>query len=280
MKALLFPGQGSQKVGMGKELFEAFPEMTQEACDILKCRIDNICLYDHDQLLNKAEYTQPALFLVESLAYKQYELQFGKPDMCAGHSLGEYSALFAAGALSFADGLRLTQKRGQIMGKVKNGMMAAIVGISEDSILEILTKAGLNEKVTIANYNTPIQTVVSGLVDDLEKAAEVFENIECARYVMLNVSGPFHSQYMVPAAKEFSRYLSDVNFNAMDFPVIANINGLPYGDDVIELLNPHMTSPVMWKQTMRYMLNHDAELIPMEPIGPIPGMIKAMRFDG
>lgn len=280
MKALLFPGQGSQKIGMGKELFDAFPEMTQEACDVLKCKIDDICLYDHDQLLNKAEYTQPALFLVETLAYKLYEIEFGKPDMCAGHSLGEYSALFASGALSFADGLRLTQKRGQIMGKVQNGQMAAIVGISEDTIREILADAQLDKKVTIANYNTPIQTVVSGLVDDLLSAAEVFENVGGARYVMLNVSGPFHSQYMVPAAEEFSKYLSAVNFGTMDFPVIANINGKPYGEDVLAMLNPHMTSPVMWKQTMRYMLNQGAELIPMEPIGPIPGMIKAMRLDG
>ena len=279
MKALLFPGQGSQRIGMGKDIFEAFPEMTREACEILNCKIDDICLYDHDQLLNKAEYTQPALFLVEALAYKQYEKEYGKPDMCAGHSLGEYSALFASGALSFADGLLLTQKRGQIMGKVKNGQMAAIVGISEDSIREILLKSGFAQKVTIANYNTPIQTVVSGMVDDLVKVAEIFEKVDSARYVMLNVSGPFHSQYMQEASDEFLKDLSKVKFGHLSFPVIANISGKPYEDNVFTMLKTHMTSPVMWKQTLRYIINQGAELIPMEPIGPIPGMIKAMRFD-
>lgn len=277
MKALLFPGQGAQKVGMGKELFELFPDLTEEACSILGCRIDEICLYDNEQQLSKAEYTQPALFLVEALAYKKYELENGKPDMCAGHSLGEYSALFASGALTLADGLRLTQKRGQIMGTVKNGSMAAVVGLSEERVKAVLAESCFDDRITIANYNTPVQVVLSGMTEDLMNAYGFFQDIDGVRYVMMNVSGPFHSKYMLPAAEEFSKYLSEVSFGKMDFPVIANINARPYGDDVQDILKRHMISPVMWKQTMKYMLDQGAELIPMEPVGPIPGMIRAMQ---
>ena len=274
MNAILFPGQGAQKVGMGKELFELFPSFVAEARDVLQCKIDEICLYDENNQLSIPEYTQPAIFLVEALAYKKYVMDFGNPNMCAGHSLGEYAALFASGALSFSDGLRLTQKRGEIMGKISGGKMAAVVGVPEEVIRERLVEARLDDKLTLANFNTQKQTVLSGLENDVLSAEHLFDDIKRSHFVVLEVSGAFHSKYMIPAADEFAIELSKVCFKEIAFPVISNVDARPYNNNLVSTLKKHMTSPVLWKQTLNYMINSGMELISMEPHGPMPGMIR------
>lgn len=250
MKAIIFPGQGSQFKGMGKELFSLFPEQVKSASDILGYSLEDLCLNDREGLLSQTQYTQPALFAVNALHYYR---QRERPDFLAGHSLGEYNALLAAGVFSFETGLRLVKKRGQLMGAATGGGMAAVLGISAQEVRAALDARGLDE-IDLANINSPTQTVIAGRKEKLAEAAEWFaeKNIRC---VTLNVSAAFHSRHMRAAQAEFAEFLKSFSFAPPEITVLANVTARPYDQDrIAETLAAQIASPVQWVDSIRYAL--------------------------
>lgn len=255
MKCYLFPGQGSQFKGMGEALFAEFPELTELADSLLGYSIKDLCVNDPNQVLHKTQYTQPALYVVNALSYRHQLKQTGiTPDFVAGHSLGEYNALESSGALSFADGLTLVKKRGELMSQAPKGAMAAVLGSNEHDIQAILKKHGLTG-IDIANYNSPSQTILSGLEHDIAEAQACFDDGQI-RFIPLNTSGAFHSRYMEAAMLDFSAYLPSVNFASLTIPVIANFNALPYPQQSIaELLAKQINHSVRWMDSILYLLH-------------------------
>lgn len=255
MNAYVFPGQGSQKKGMGQGLFDDFPEITKQVDDILGYSITELCLSDPDQKLNLTQYTQPAMYTVNALTYlKKIQSTGKKPDFLAGHSLGEYNALHAAEVMSFETGLRLVKKRGELMSKATKGAMAAIINSSEKQIREILDAADLTT-IDIANYNAPTQIIISGLKDDISKSQSYFEKAN-ARFFPLNTSGAFHSRYMKDAAAEFGEYIRNFEFSKPCIPVIANVTAKPYEyEHIAENLIDQIFNPVRWTDSVQYLLN-------------------------
>jgi malonyl CoA-acyl carrier protein transacylase len=255
MKTFVFPGQGSQGKGMGGDLFDKFDELTKRADRILGYSIKKLCHEDSRKELNKTQFTQPALYVVGALAYLQkIEEEGHKPDFVAGHSLGEFNALFAAGCFDFETGLRLVKKRGELMGKATGGAMAAIMNSSKENIEKILDENNLSG-IELANFNTSTQIVVSGLREDIGKAQQYFQD-GSVLYYPLNTSGAFHSRYMEEAKKEFEEYLNQFQFSEFMMPVISNVTATPYkGGDVIVNLSKQMINPVRWTESVQYLLS-------------------------
>jgi malonyl CoA-acyl carrier protein transacylase len=251
----LFPGQGSQVKGMGRGLFERFPEITKAADEILGYSIATLCLDDPRNQLGLTQYTQPAMYTVNALTYLQVREELGRePDFVAGHSLGEYSALFAAGAFDFATGLRLVKKRGELMGATTAGGMAATIGLTRDQIRDVLLLFGATE-VSIANLNAPLQTVLSGSVEELADLKPAMEEAGARLFLKLPVSAAFHSRFMEPARKEFEAFLSGYRLSQPKIPVISNAEALPYPPgSVAALLVRQITSPVRWVESVQYLL--------------------------
>lgn len=254
MKVYIFPGQGSQIKGMGGELFEEFSEYTNMADKILGYSIRELCINDPERKLSNTEFTQPALYVVNCLTYlKRCKTDSILPNYFAGHSLGEYSALFAAGAFSFDTGLKIVKKRGELMAQAKEGSMAAILHLNSEKIRKILVENNLNT-IDVANYNSSIQTVIAGPTNDIITAQIPFENAG-AIYVSLNVSAAFHSRYMKPAADEFEKFLHEFQYASLTVPVIANVNARPYKDgSIIENLKKQLWSSVQWEESIRYLM--------------------------
>jgi trans-AT polyketide synthase/acyltransferase/oxidoreductase domain-containing protein len=252
MKAILFPGQGSQFKGMGKDVFALFPEQARIASEILGYSLEDLCLHDAQGLLSKTQYTQPALYVVNALHYMRQQGET-PPDFLAGHSLGEYNALLAAGVFSFETGLRLVKKRGELMGAASGGGMAAVLGASAADIRTLLDEHGLAQ-IDIANLNTPTQTVIAGDKQAMDKAAELFARHQL-RCVLLNVSAAFHSRFMQAAQAEFAEFLKAFAFAAPTIPVIANATARPYEPDrVADTLARQIASPVRWVDSIRYLM--------------------------
>ncbi|MEH7398038.1 ACP S-malonyltransferase [Priestia megaterium] len=260
MSVFIFPGQGSQRKGMGGALFDEFPEITAKADQILGYSIKELCLENPNQCLNETKYTQPAMYTVNALSYlKKIEKTGKKPNFVAGHSLGEYNALFASGAFSFETGLKMVKRRGELMNEVTGGGMAAVIGLNEEQITDILKENDL-ESIDIANYNSPNQIVISGLKTDLNRAKLVFEEKKSVqKFVLLNTSGAFHSRYLEEARREFRifvEYLNDFEFFDFAMPVISNIRARPYKQDEIKYnLTQQITHPVKWTESMKYLMN-------------------------
>ncbi|WP_437627955.1 ACP S-malonyltransferase [Sorangium sp. So ce1151] len=255
MAVFVFPGQGAQRKGMGADLFDRFRRVIGAADEILGYSIKELCLDNPDQRLNQTQYTQPALFTINALAYYQaIEDQAARPAYLAGHSLGEYSALLAAGAFDFETGLLLVKKRGELMSKADKGGMAAVFGLREDDILEALQQHGLR-RLYIANRNTPSQVVISGSAEEIQRAKPVFDGIAGARYVPLNVSGAFHSPLMEEAREEFAAYIARFDLRNPSIPVISNVSARPYDDGrASRLLTEQITSSVQWTDSIRYLM--------------------------
>lgn len=255
MTTFVFPGQGAQKKGMGSDLFSQFPNEVNNADAILGYSMTDLCLNDTENKLNNTAYTQPALYVVSALSYLKKIKETGKkPDFVAGHSLGEYNALFAANVFDFATGLKLVQKRGELMSQAKDGGMAAIIGLKSDQVKELLQQYHLNE-VNISNYNTYTQIVISGPKEDILKAQPIFENAK-AMVFPLKVSGAFHSPLMKTAQNTFAEFIKNFNFNHPQIPVIANINAKEYlPEEVHSNLINQITYPVLWTQSIEYLLN-------------------------
>ncbi|MEX3525943.1 MAG: ACP S-malonyltransferase [Burkholderia sp.] len=253
MSVYMFPGQGSQAKGMGADLFASFPELTETADRILGYSIRELCLEDPQRQLDQTRYTQPALYVVNALSYRRRLHEHGAPAYVLGHSLGEYNALEAAGVIGFEDGLRLVRKRGELMSEAPPGTMAAVIGPDEAAIGALLARHGL-EAIDIANLNGPSQTIISGLKEDIVRAAPLFE-AEQARFVPLNTSGAFHSRYMAAARQAFAAYLGEFRFNQPRIPVISNVEAQPYAlERTAELLAAQITRPVQWTRSVHYLL--------------------------
>jgi malonyl CoA-acyl carrier protein transacylase len=254
MKAYLFPGQGSQRVGMGEALFDAFPDLTAKADAILGYSIKELCLRDPQRQLAQTQFTQPALYVVNALTHRQRHKETGEqPDFVAGHSLGEYNALECAGVIGFEDGLKLVKKRGALMSTAPKGTMAAIIGLPSAKVGEILAANGLGA-IDVANYNAPTQTIISGLVTDIQNAQACFEQNQ-AMYIPLNVTGAFHSRYMKPVHEEFSTFLHGFTFAEPRMPVVANVSGAPYQPgSALQNLSDQLTHSVRWLDGMNYLL--------------------------
>ncbi|MGA1790301.1 MAG: ACP S-malonyltransferase, partial [bacterium] len=279
IRAFVFPGQGSQKKGMGENLFDSFPEITNKADRILGYSIKDLCLEDPQNLLNLTQYTQPALYVVNALMYfKKQEGSSENPVYLAGHSLGEYSALFAAQAFDFETGLRLVQKRGEIMSRAKGGGMAAIIGLDGERIREVLQENEF-QGIDIANYNSPFQTVISGPSKDIEKAKGIFEEAEAKLYIPLKVSGAFHSRYMETARGEFEAFLENFKFRDLTIPVISNVKARAYTKERIkQLLADQINHSVKWTESIRYLMGKGVE--EFEEVGPgrvLTGLIQKIR---
>lgn len=252
MKVIMFPGQGSQYKGMGKELFSAYNKEAKQASDILGYDLEELCVNDPKRQLGKTEFTQPALYVVNALHYyKQHKNSH--PDYLIGHSLGEYNALLAAGAFDFETGLRLVQKRGALMAAASGGGMAAVLGLNIATLTQKLEDSGYTG-IDIANYNTPTQTVIAGPQALIDKIVKDFSD-QGIKIIPLFVSAPFHSRYMKPAAEEFATFLNGFKFLPLQTPVIANATARPYEEgQTAVLLSRQVASSVQWTDTIRFLM--------------------------
>ncbi len=280
MTTVVFPGQGSQKLGMGEGLFEQFPDITSVADSILGYSIKELCLQDSNEQLGNTAFTQPALFTVNALMYKHRASKgLPQPAFLAGHSLGEYNALWAAGVFDFATGLTLVKKRGELMSQAKGGGMAAVIGLTPDVLKSVLAENQLHD-VEMANFNSPVQIVISGKKEAVEKGCEVIKAAGAKLVVPLKVSGAFHSSLMEEAKQAFSTFLSGFTFNAPSIPVISNVSAKPYAssNDVVSLLSAQITGSVRWVESVHYIL--DQGETEFEEVGPgkvLAGLINAIQ---
>ena len=255
----MFPGQGAQFPGMGKDLYEKYAkarERFEQANDILGFRITDLMFEGTDEDLRQTRVTQPAIFLHSVIMAGLMGDDF-RPDMVAGHSLGEFSALTAAGALSFEDGLRLVAQRAQAMQKateLTRSTMAAVLGLDDEVVERICAETpGV---VVPANYNSPGQSVISGEVEAVEEAAKRLTEAGARRVVMLNVGGAFHSPVMEPARVELAAAIENTNFDAPKAPVYQNVTASPETGParIKENLIAQLTSPVRWTQSVQRMI--------------------------
>ncbi|XXT14710.1 ACP S-malonyltransferase [Sorangium sp. So ce429] len=254
MKAYMFPGQGSQAKGMGRELFDAFPALAARADGVLGYSIRALCQDDPHQRLNETQFTQPALYVVNALSYLKRREEEAPPDFLAGHSLGEFSALFAAGVFDFETGLALVKKRGELMGAARGGGMAAVIGLDAERVRELLEQNGATA-IDIANLNSPSQVVISGAKDEIVRLQVPFEAAGAKKYAVLRVSAAFHSHFMRPAMVEFGRFLEGYDFRPPKIPVISNVTARPLQADRIRAsLGEQIASPVRWCESIRYLM--------------------------
>ncbi|MFI1758659.1 ACP S-malonyltransferase [Streptomyces sp. NPDC020571] len=273
MRAWLFAGQGAQRVGMGRELFDRFPEYVAVADRVLGESVRELCLDDPDGRLNRTRWTQPALYVVNALACAQALAEGPAPDVLAGHSLGEYNALLAAGCFDFETGLRIVRRRGELMGEADGGAMLAVVGLSPDAVRALLDRSGAAD-VDLANLNTATQVVVSGPAESVKALRAAVRATPGARCVPLATSGAFHSRHMRPAQERFAAFLDTVGFRPPRIPVIANVTGRPYpADGVADLLARQIAAPVRWHETLRELIRRG--VTEADEFGPRP-MLRPM----
>lgn len=282
-KAYVFPGQGAQFVGMGKDLYDNNPlakEMFEKANEILGFRITDLMFAGTDEDLRQTKVTQPAIFLHSVILAKTLGEEF-TPEMTAGHSLGEFSALVAAGALSFEDGLKLVSARAQTMQKAcekQQSTMAAIIGLDDAKVEEVC--ASVEGIVVPANYNCPGQLVISGEVEAIQKACDLMKAAGAKRALVLSVGGAFHSPLMEPARVELEEAIARTNFSAPVCPVYQNVNAQPQTDPEVikQNLIAQLTSPVRWTQTVQNMIADGATWF--RELGPgsvLQGLIKKVN---
>ena len=280
MKAYVFPGQGAQFVGMGQDLYNSSNEAKNyfdKANDILGFGITDIMFAGSDEDLKQTKVTQPAVFLHSVISALVMGTDF-RPDMVAGHSLGEFSALVTSGALSFEDGLRLVSARAFAMQKaceINSSTMAAVIGLDDNKVEEICSQ--IDGVVVAANYNCPGQLVISGKKDDVAKACELMKEAGAKRALPLQVGGGFHSPCMQPAKEELEKAIRATVFSKPVCPVYQNVDGKPYTDveNIKNNLIAQLTSPVRWTQTVRNMAADGAtEFVELGPGTVLQGLIK------
>lgn len=257
MRCHVFPGQGVQKKGMGRSLFGRFPELCSRADRVLGYSIEKLCLENPERRLSKTEYAQPAIYVVNALHHLAALEDLPPADCFAGHSLGEYNALCAAGAFDFETGLALVRRRAELMGRAASGGgMAAVVGLSEAAVEQALREHD-GTGVVIANYNAPEQFVVAGSKEELARIKPVFEGLQGVRgFVPVRVSGAFHSPWMAAAAAEFRDFLASVEVAEPKVPVVSNVTGRPFdagASAVRESLAEQIVRPVRWIDCVRYL---------------------------
>lgn len=286
-KAYVFPGQGAQFVGMGKELYDNLPlakEMFEKANEILGFRITDLMFSGTDEDLRQTKVTQPAIFLHSVILAYSLGKDF-KPDMVAGHSLGEFSALVAAKAMSFEDGLRLVAARANAMQKACEATpstMAAILGL-EDKVVEDICASIEDEVVVPANYNSPGQLVISGSLKGIEKACALAKEAGAKRALTLSVGGAFHSPLMLPAQEELAKAIEKTNIVSPICPVYQNVNALAMKDanQIKENLIKQLTAAVRWTQISKAMVSDGATtFIEVGPGTVLQGLIKKVMPEG
>ncbi len=279
MKAFVFPGQGAQFVGMGKDLYDNNPiahDMFEKANEILGFRITDLMFAGTDEDLRQTKVTQPAIFLHSVILAKTLGEEFA-PDMVAGHSLGEFSALVAAGALSFEDGLRLVSARAMAMQKaceLKPSTMAAVLALPDEKVEEIC--AGIDGVVVCANYNCPGQIVISGEEPAIDAACEKLLAAGAKRALKLKVGGAFHSPCMEPARAELAEAIENTQFSAPVCPVYQNVDAKPHtdADEIKANLLVQLTAPVRWTQSVQNMVADGAtEFVELGPGKVLQGLV-------
>ena len=279
MKAFVFPGQGAQYVGMGKPLFEKSPEAKKlftQANEILGFAITDVMFEGPEEAQRQTKVTQPAVFLHSVILARLFP-NF-KPDMVAGHSLGEFSALVASGALSFEDGLRLVSARAMAMQaacELEPSTMAAIIGLPDEKVEEICN--GISEIVVPANFNCPGQLVISGSMKGVEQACEALKAAGAKRALPLKVGGAFHSPLMEPARQRLAEAIEKTQFNKPLCPIYQNVDAKPHTDpaEIKANLVKQLTSPVRWTQIVRAMVADGAKaFVELGPGNVLQGLIK------
>jgi [acyl-carrier-protein] S-malonyltransferase len=272
--AFLFPGQASQYPGMGGDLAEKFPEakaVFDEADAALGFSVSKLCFGGSEEALKQTENTQPAILTVSTAAYRALEKRGITPDFVAGHSLGEYSALVAAGALEFSTAVKLVRGRGRYMQEAVpsgEGAMAAVLGLSPADVAEICKKAAETEVVSPANMNSPEQTVISGSATAVKRAVEIASQSGAKRAVILAVSAPFHCAMMMPAQQRLESDLHAAPFHDLKFPLITNVDAeaITTGDEARDALIRQVTNPVRWLESVRDMI--DSGVTVFVEVGP------------
>jgi len=289
MIAFLFPGQGSQHAGMGKDLAENFPvarQVFEEANDALGVDLASLCFNGPEEDLKLTANTQPAILTTSIAALRVLETEIGiAPNCAAGHSLGEYSALVCAGALNFADAVRIVRQRGTFMQEavpVGTGAMAAILGLDKETLERVCRDAALGQVVSPANFNSAGQVVIAGNTEAVDRAMNLAKEHGAKRALPLPVSAPFHCSLMIPAGERLADVLADIKVGDMTVPVITNVEATPNQDAsrVCQLLVDQVSAPVLWEDTIACMIKLDVErYIEIGPGKVLAGLVKRMAKD-
>lgn len=270
--AFLFPGQGAQSVGMGKELYDNFSaakNVFDKADEVLGKSITTLCFEGPEESLKQTVNTQPCIVTTSIAALETLKSELNiTPDYTAGHSLGEYCAMYTAGVMSLETALKAIQKRADLMGQTKGGAMAAILNAPEGSVEEALKEASSVGYVDVANYNSPVQVVITGDENAVKKAGEILMEKGARRVVPLAVSGAFHSKFMENAGKEFEGFVSDLELNNALVPVVTNVdaNATTDSSDFRAKMPKQIYSSVHWTQTIQKMVADGVEIF--VEIGP------------
>lgn len=282
--AFIFPGQGAQYVGMAMDFLQNDPELEQVLKNFdqkNKTQLFQIIQQGPEELLKRTEFTQPAILFHSIAALKAFQKKFDlKPDFVAGHSLGEFSALVANGVLDFEDAMYLVHKRGKFMIEANEGKpfaMSAVIGAEPETIKTICEQASAQGIVVAANFNTPVQTVISGSKAGVEKASELLRSIGITKIIPLAVGGPFHSPLIAKASSWLAEEMENIRFNLTEIPVICNVEAKPVTDPALirQNLAKQVISSVLWTDSIRYMIDQGVErFFEFGPKKVLAGMIK------